>query len=115
MPPSKNSRYFQSRGKRDENGVVFLSERTPINADDVLDGTHTVHIVVEGETLPKLARRYYAELNEAKDLRDYRGPEHLWWILADVNGIMDLTLDIPPGKVLYIPSPRVVREKVLNR
>jgi len=115
VPPSKNSRYFQSRGKRDENGVVFLSERTPINADDVLDGTHTVHIVVEGETLPKLAKLYYKDLNLAENLSDYRGPEHLWFILGDVNGIMDLTLDLPPGKVLYIPSPRVVREKVLNR
>jgi len=115
MPPQVNSRYFRCRGAKDSAGNLFLKERTHINVADILDGSESVHVVVEGESLAKIAYKHFAPLNAPKDVSDPRGAEHLWWILAEVNGIQDGTIDLRPGTTLYIPSQRVVKEKVLNR
>jgi hypothetical protein len=111
MPPLINSRYFTCRGKFDEDGTIFLAERDPLDKGEILDGTETTHVVTQGEDLWGIASLYWSTGDEGPE-DTY--PEDWWWILADLNDIMDGTLDLEPGRVIYVPSLRTVREKVLN-
>ncbi len=52
-----------------------------------------VHILIGGETLDQLAKRYY-------------GREDLWWRIADANP-RRFPLDWQPGERLVIPPIRV--------
>ena len=50
-----------------------------------------LHIVVYGEMLDMIAYKYY-------------GDESLWYIIADVNEIMDVFQQLTPGMQLVIPA-----------
>lgn len=54
---------------------------------------HTVHQLRPGETLDRLAARYYADPTR-------------WRLIADANNILD-PLDLPDGAALVIPEPAV--------
>jgi len=56
---------------------------------------HTVHRVVHGETLDRIAAAYYAD-------------PFNWRLIAEANGIID-PLDIAPGTVLVVPELPVRR------
>lgn len=60
----------------------------------------TFHTVAYGERLDQIAYRYY-------------GDAELWWVVADINGILDPLADLPVGKVLRVPNYRTVIEEVL--
>lgn len=106
MPPHENSRYLASYGRRDSSGKLFLTQRKPFRFDKSLKGTKT-HVVAEGDTLWNLAYRYFKPVKNA---------EHLWWVIAEFQPtpIRDLTLDLDVGRVLYIPTLRVVQERILG-
>jgi hypothetical protein len=40
----------------------------------------------------------------------YYGPgsEHLWWVIAQTNALIDIDRDMFPGQILYIPSQAAV-------
>ena len=107
MPPRKNSRYLTSIARRDSDSKLFLTEPIPFRWDPKLAGTRT-HIVGEKDTLHVIAYRYFSPMPNA---------EHLWWIIAGFQPvpIMDATLDLAVGRTLYIPSQRVVEERILGR
>ena len=49
--------------------------------------------------------------------KNYYGDQHLWWVIAFANNIVDplLELNSPTAPVvLRIPSPKTVRSKVLR-
>lgn len=106
MPPHRHSRYLGRKGVYDSNGNLRLTLRPRFAYDSKLGGVRR-HVVVEGENLQTIAYRYFRALPNA---------EHLWWIIADFQPtpIFDGTLDLEPGTVLYIPSLRVVQERVLG-
>ena len=107
MPPRKNSRYLVSIARRDGNGKLFLTEPTPFRWDSSLKGTRT-YTVKEGDSLHTIAYQHFKPMENA---------EHLWWVIAGFqpNPIMDATLDLVVGRTLYIPSQRVVEERILGR
>jgi len=99
MPIFRGSRYegIEMTGVRGPDGRVrrTLHAREPRGADDLGPGA-LVHEVQAGEELDLLALRY-------------GGKSRLWWLLADVNGIM-FPLDLPPGTRLVIPDNQRLRE-----
>lgn len=66
-----------------------------------------IHIIKQGDTLWSLAAVYFRSLARA---------EAFWWVIADFqpDPIIDPTLELEPGRALYIPSPSVVRGQVLS-
>lgn len=106
MPPHSRSRYLASFGIKDSSERLFLTERTPFRFDSRLRGTRR-HVVAQGDTLWNLAYRYF---------KPFPNAEHLWWLLAEFQPvpIRDLTLDLEVGRVLYIPSLRVLQERVIG-
>jgi hypothetical protein len=105
MPPHSRSRYLASLGIQDDSLVFFLTEREPIRWDPEMEGTRR-HVVAQGDLLPMLAYRYFQPIPDA---------EHLWWVIAEFQPtpIFDLTLDLAVGRVLYVPSVRMVQERFL--
>jgi nucleoid-associated protein YgaU len=70
----------------------LLPLQNPTSSTPVL---HTVHQLRPGETLDRLAARYYADSTR-------------WRLIADANGILD-PLDLPEGTAVVIPEPAVRR------
>ena len=105
MPPHVRSRYLATFGLRDSAGRTYLTERTPFRYDASLPGTRR-HIVAQGDRLWNLAYRYF---------KPFPNAEHLWWAIAEFQPvpIQDPTLDLDEGRVLYIPSTRVLQERIL--
>jgi nucleoid-associated protein YgaU len=54
---------------------------------------HTVHTLLPGETLDRVAAMYYQDATR-------------WRVIAEANGIID-PLEIPPGTALVLPEPGV--------
>jgi nucleoid-associated protein YgaU len=54
---------------------------------------HTVHTLLPGETLDRVAALYYQDSTR-------------WRLIAEANGIVD-PLEIPPGTALILPEPGV--------
>ena len=54
---------------------------------------HTVHTLLPGETLDRVAAQHYQDANR-------------WRLIAEANGIVD-PLDIPAGTALVLPEPGV--------
>lgn len=105
MPPRRYSRYTFCVAVQDDAGRLFLTEREPYGFRALPDTRQ--HVVQEGDTLFSLAGRYFAPLPR---------PAGLWWILADFQPqpILDPTLALDLGRMLFVPSVRVVTEEVFN-
>jgi phage tail protein X len=65
------------------------------NPTSGVESLHTVHRVQAGETLDRLAARYYGDATK-------------WRRIAEANGVLD-PLAVQPGTQLMIPDPEVVR------
>lgn len=65
------------------------------NPTSGVDSLHTVHRVQTGETLDRLAARYYGDAAK-------------WRRIAEANDVLD-PLAVEPGTQLMIPDPEVVR------
>lgn len=111
MPPLEKSRYERTYGVEDENGVLYLTEREPFRYDETLPGTRR-HPVAQEDSLQVLAYRYFQGVKLSNGL----GPEHLWWIIADFQPIpiIDPTIDLEIGRIIYIPSVQVIKRKVFG-
>lgn len=103
MPPRRFSRYAFSAAILDDNGRLLLTEREPFRFRAFPDNRQ--HLVREGETLFTLAGRYFAPLPR---------PSGLWWVIADfqLDPIHDPTLALELGRLVFIPSVRVITEEV---
>lgn len=107
MPPKINSRHEFTIAYDDvRTGRRTLSPRTPFRFREFSDNIKWV--VGEGDTLFNVASRIYDGFTDR--------PAGLWWIVADFqpDPILDPTLVLVPGRVLFIPSERTVREEILN-
>jgi hypothetical protein len=103
MPPRRFSRYSFSAAVLDDAGRLFLTEREPFRFRSLPDTRQ--HVVQAGDTLFSLAGRYFAPLPR---------PSGLWWVIADFQPepIHDPTLALDLGRVVFIPSVRVITEEV---
>lgn len=105
MPPRENSRDTFAEEIVDADGDTVLTVPNPYRYREFPDTIR--HPVVDGDTLQGLAGRYYAALPRACAL---------WWVLADFqpDPIHDPTIALEAGRILLIPSPRVVSEEILT-
>ena len=104
MPPKLNSRHSFTLGLT-EGRRRFLSEREPYRFRPFADTRR--HRVVQGDTLWSLAGRAFAPLPRACGY---------WWVIADFqpDPIIDPTLTLEPGRLLYIPSTRALTDVILS-
>lgn len=105
MPPLPLSRYSYTQGLKDADGNLFLTDPEPFVYRVETDNRY--HTVVIGDTLHGLAERFFDGFPE---------PARLWWIIADYQpeAIFDPTIELQPGRVLVIPSVRVVQEQIFT-
>lgn len=105
MPPRRFSRFTFSAAVLDDAGRLLLTEREPYRFRALADTRQ--HVVQQGDTLFTLAGRYFAPLPR---------PAGLWWAIADFQPepIHDPTLALHPGRLLFIPSVRVITEEIFS-
>lgn len=105
MPPQVGSRHSFTLGVRDDAGRLFLTERAPYGFHEQPD--NRVHVVVQGDTLWRLAGAFFAPLPRACGF---------WWAIADFqpDPIIDPTLELELGRKLFIPSLRVLTDVILG-
>jgi hypothetical protein len=105
MPPLAGSRYMFCSALSDSLSQRFLTEREPFTYQTFADSR--THIVAEGQSLFTLAGYYFAPLPRACGL---------WWVIADFQpvAIYDPTLLLDVGRLLIIPSLRVVTDVILG-
>jgi len=105
MPPRRFSRHSFCAAALDEAGRLLLTDREPFRFRDRSDTRQ--HVVAQGDSLFGLAGRYFAPLPR---------PAGLWWVIADFQPepIFDPTLALELGRVIFIPSVRVVTEEVFS-
>ncbi|HET9621802.1 MAG TPA: hypothetical protein VFP84_10565 [Kofleriaceae bacterium] len=103
MPPRRYSRFTFCVATVDDQGRLFLTEPEPYRFRAFPDNRQ--HVVQAGESVFTLAGRYFAPLPR---------PAGLWWVIADFqpDPIHDPTLALELGRVLFIPSVRVITEEI---
>ena len=111
MPPRNSSRHLRTAAqKRTGDERLFLSDRVAFGFTDLAD--NRVHTVKDGDTLHRLAMRYFAPLGELPEI----SAANLWWVIADFQPqpIHDPTVGLVKGEQLIIPSVRTVQERILQ-
>jgi hypothetical protein len=105
MPLQVGSRYSFCLALTDAEGRMYLTEREPYGYADLAD--NRTHGVVSSDSLFSLAGKYFAPLPRACGF---------WWVIADFqpDPIVDPTLALDIGRLLYIPSTRVVTDVILG-
>ena len=105
MPPKSGSRHSFTLGTRDDAGRLFLTEREPYGFRELADTRR--HTVVQGDSLWGFAGRYFTPLPRACGF---------WWAIADFqpDPVVDPTLLLEAGRVVFIPSVRVLTDIVLS-
>jgi hypothetical protein len=105
MPLQVGSRYSFCFALTDSDGRMFLTERTPYGYAALAD-TRT-HAVVSSDTLFSLAAKYFAPLPRACGF---------FWAIADFqpDPILDPTPALDIGRIVYIPSTRVLTDVILG-
>ena len=105
MPPRRFSRFTFCTAFLDDEQQLVLAEREPFRFRSFSDNRQ--HVVQQGETLFSLAGRYFAPLPRASGM---------WWVIADFqpDPIHDPTLSLDLGRVLLIPSVRVLTEEIFG-
>jgi len=106
MPPQLYSRYQYCASFTDPvTGKLLLTDREPFRYAPFADNRQ--HLVRQGDSLPKLAARYFSPIPDAA---------LLWWIIADFqpDPIFDPTIVLEPGAALIIPSVRTVLTEIFD-
>jgi len=99
MPSFKGSRYAGLDRTRviEDRTKTFLHLRTLLTEEGFDDPNAVEYVVKEGDMLDALAYKY-------------GGSETLWWIIAEVNGLLT-PFDPVPGSKILIPSPEYFRSR----
>jgi hypothetical protein len=105
MPLQVGSRYSFCLALTDDAGRMFLTEREPYGYSPETD--NRTHTVVASDTLFSLAAMYFAPLPRACGF---------WWAIADFqpDPIVDPTLALDVGRVIFIPSKRLLSDVILG-
>ncbi len=99
------SRHLLCETLVDAEGRLFLGERSRYYYREIVD--NIFHTVTEGDSIFTLAAKYYDGFENAA---------LLYWAIADFQPtpINDVTLPLPVGRILVIPSPRTLVEEILS-
>ena len=106
MPPRLYSRYqFCTSSADPVTGKLVLSDREPYRFVPFADNVQ--HPVVAGDTLARLAARYFAPMADAA---------LLWWIIADFqpDPIFDPTIALEVGQTIVLPSLQTVLTEIFD-
>ncbi len=105
MPPRRFSRFTFAEALLDTNERLFLFGQEPFRFRAFTDNRE--HIAREVDTLFNLAGQFF---------KPFDRPAGLWWIIADFQPqpILDPTLKLDAGKLMFIPSLRVVSEEIFS-
>ena len=106
MPPRQYSRHSFTSAVLDNDDRLYLTTREPYRYQPFPDNIQ--HSVRQGETLEKIANRYYRGFID--------NAAQLWWVLADFQPepIIDPTLELEAGSIIVVPSIRTLTEEVFN-
>ncbi len=106
MPPRLHSRHQFCLAFADPvTGKLVLTDREPYRFAPFADNVQ--HLVIEGDTLARLAARYFAPLADAAQL---------WWIIADFQPepIFDPTIALEVGRTIVLPSLQTVLTEIFD-
>jgi len=105
VPPRRTSRHTFAVAVRDTGGALVLHGTEPYRYRELPDTR--VHEVKAGDTLFSLAARYFEGMPR---------PAGMWWVIVDFQPvpIHDPTIALELGRLLYIPSLRVVKEEIFS-
>ena len=105
MPPLRGSRHLFAEGRYDIDDALFVADRAPFAYRKISDSWR--HLVMDGDALWSLAAKYYAE---------FPRPAGLWWVIGDFQQppIVDPTIALPSGSIVWVPSCRTVRERIFD-
>jgi hypothetical protein len=103
---SIESRYYASQPYTAWSGYTLLEEYQPFRY--VARDDNIVHEAQAGDTWWNLAQLYYQDISDRA--------AGLWWAIVDFQPepVVDPTLEIPPSKLIIIPSPATVRTEILG-
>lgn len=108
MPAVRLSRYQFAAVHVDECGRKFLDVPDPISRRN--RRTDITVIVGEGDSLFALAWRAFREmLDREQDIR----PSGFYWVIGQINAVVDPTEPLPIGKSIRIPSVDVLNGEIL--
>jgi hypothetical protein len=113
MSVGRWSRHRFSTVQTDAAGRRWLSPRPRFRYLELPD--NRAHVVKQGDTLHRLAHRYFPGMGPPALDGDPR-PANLFWVIADFQPepIHDVTVVLDAGRVLVIPSVRTVQELVFS-
>jgi hypothetical protein len=102
---SIDSRFQDIEPLASHDGYNLTDDYVPLRL--VLRDDTVAHRAGEGDTWASIAQRYYQEISERA--------AGLWWIICDFQPqpVVDPTLAITPGRIVYVPSAAMVRTEVL--
>lgn len=108
MPAVRLSRYEFAPVEEDDHGRTYLDVPDPlprrVRSDDLR------FVVGDSDNLWSVAwRAYEALLDREQDI----GPSRFFWVIGEINDIVDGRAPIPAGTVLRIPSIRSLTEEIL--
>lgn len=108
MAMDRLSRYRFTQIIQRVDGTLMLTDREPFRYQDYADNRE--HIAKQGDTWHSLAYRYFTADGVLKN------PTDLWYVIADFqpDPVVDPTLRIEPGRVIYIPSYETLFQRILS-
>ena len=106
MQQSEQSRYVGVAQETDADGIMYLDDREPFTYREKADTI--VHVAREGDTWERLAQLYYSGISERAS--------GLWWVICEFQPqiVVDPTLAIPNGSLVYVPSMLVAQTEILG-
>jgi LysM repeat protein len=83
---------------QDKDDLYFYNLlQTVVIPDGLPDAFFNQYAVVPGDTLPLISYKAFKSIS-------------MWWIICSVNGIIDPTITLEPGRQLKIPKNNMLRE-----
>jgi len=105
MPPRNYSRHIFANAFVDDDENRYLTLPEPVRFLALPDNRH--YVVQQGDTLQHIAAKLFDGFPRAAGL---------WWVIADFqpDPIVDPTLRLEPGTILFVPSLRTVFDTVFS-
>ena len=104
MPPRRFSRYTLAEAQYDDGDRLFLITPTPFRYQEFDDTTQ--HVCADGDTLWGITGKYLSGIPRACGRWDLVG-------MFQPEPIFDPTVRLEAGRVIYVPSARVIEEEIL--
>lgn len=98
MSVFEGSRYTRSKVIQESNGEMYLTIAKSIDPTEFDD--NRLHEVRPGENLWNLAHKHL-------------GASKFWWVIADMNDIINPFIKLESGEKLIIPSLQTLHEEII--